>query len=510
MRWTLLGGLVPGLGLLAAGRKRSGRAVLALLAAPLVGAACYVVLHGGPGPAVLELKSWALVPAKLTRLAVGVAVLASIWILLALASHVSLLRRGRLQPWQAALASCVCAATAVAVAVPAGRGAQYALIQRDVLTSVFSATPVAVNTASAGARPRAVPSAAADPWRGTERVNVLLMGSDAGDDRIGLRPDSLILASIAPHSGDTVLFSLPRNLQGVPFPEGSPMHEVYPNGFRCYETRNGKRIPACLLNAVWTYGEAEKSRFGDDPKPGLTATEDAVEGIMGLRPDYYVMLNLAGFKEFVDAIGGVDVTVHKRLPIGGTGEDSRRRDYHVAVGGWIEPGRQELDGYHALWFARSRWSSDDYDRMRRQRCVIAAAAQQADPLTLVRRFPQVAAAIKGNFETDIPLAQLEAWADLALRVRSAGVRSLAFTDEVIDTSDPDIDHIHSLVRKALRPPARSASPAPSASGSSLPTATSPAAGGSSDVPPPQASGTPDPSPSTKPPVSVAQRVDDVC
>ena len=78
-------------------------------------------------------------------------------------------------------------------------------------------------------------SAMADPWAGTPRVNVLLLGSDAGADRTGVRTDSMMVASINTRTGDTVLFGLPRNLQNVPFPEHDPLHKLFPQGFNCGE-----------------------------------------------------------------------------------------------------------------------------------------------------------------------------------------------------------------------------------------------------------------------------------
>ena len=157
-------------------------------------------------------------------------------------------------------------------------------------------------------------------------------------------------------------------------------------------------------------------------------------------------VNLKGFQQFVDAIGGIRVNVTDRLPIGGNSTN------RTAVGGWIEPGKnKKLDGYHALWFARSRWSTDDFDRMRRQRCVIGAVVQQADPTTLVKQFPKIAAAAKDNMSTGIKQNALDAWVTLALRVKDAKVTSLPFDDTVVTSrQNPDFDLIQRLVRKALK------------------------------------------------------------
>ena len=74
-----------------------------------------------------------------------------------------------------------------------------------------------------------------------------MLGSDAGSDRTGMRTDTVIVASIDTKTGRTVLFSLPRNLQGVPFPAGTPQAAAYPNGYRCPDQ-------SCMLNALWQFG----------------------------------------------------------------------------------------------------------------------------------------------------------------------------------------------------------------------------------------------------------------
>jgi LCP family protein required for cell wall assembly len=263
--------------------------------------------------------------------------------------------------------------------------------------------------------------------------------------------------SIDTKSGDTVMFSLPRNLERVPFKEGSPGAEAFPDGYFCADH-------SCLLNAVWSWGEQNKDKFDDPETAGLQATEDAVEGTLGLSVDYYAMVNLQGFQDFVDAIGGVVVDVKERLPIGGNSRN-RRAD------GWIEKGdNQKLNGFEALWFARSRWSTDDYDRMRRQRCVIGAAADQADPVKLALGFPKLAKAAKDNMSTDIPQNELQAWVELGTRIKDAKVRSLPFDNNVIASrSDPDYDAIRNLVDDALEPPKKKAETTPTPGSSAAPT-----------------------------------------
>nr|WP_269329875.1 LCP family protein [Kineosporia babensis] len=286
-------------------------------------------------------------------------------------------------------------------------------------------------------------SSAADPWAGTDRVNVLLIGSDAGANRTGIRPDTLIVASIHPATGNTVLYSLPRSLQRVPFKEGTGGAEAWPDGYYCPERGPGAE---CMINAIWQWAETDGASYYSDVKnKGLRATEDAVTGTLGLEIDSYAMLNLEGFADFIDAIGGVRVNVYEKLPIGGNSNNK------VATGGWIEEGMdQKLNGHDALWFARSRWSTDDYDRMRRQRCTIAAVTEQADPVTIAANWTKIAKALQKNMQTGIPQDEIQAWVELATRVQKAKVTSLSFDNAAVGgtTVNPDFDLMREKVEKA--------------------------------------------------------------
>src|SRR5215203_4089812 len=116
------------------------------------------------------------------------------------------------------------------------------------------------------------------------RYNILLMGGDAGKNRIGLRPDSMTVASVDAETGRTVLISLPRNLERVPFPERSPMHKAYPQGYYCSDR-------SCMLNAVYAYGMAHRELYPGVQNPGAEATKEAVEGATGLRINYWVLVD---------------------------------------------------------------------------------------------------------------------------------------------------------------------------------------------------------------------------
>ena len=263
------------------------------------------------------------------------------------------------------------------------------------------------------------------------RYNVLLLGGDSGAGRWGLRPDSLTVASIDEETGRTVLIGLPRNLANFEFAKGSVMDEQFPDGFDC---------DGCYLNGVSTWAGDNTELFGDSKNPGIDATVMAVEGITGLKINYWAMVNLAGFRKLVDAVGGVTLDVRSRIPVGGLGRD---------VTGYIEPGKRKLNGTDTLWFARAREGSDDYSRMARQKCVMNALVTQVSPQSVVRNFGEIAKAGAAMLETDIPASELDRFIGLALKAKSQKISTLSLVPPMINTGDPDLDLIRDKVDEAI-------------------------------------------------------------
>ena len=263
------------------------------------------------------------------------------------------------------------------------------------------------------------------------RYNVLLMGGDSGVDRWGLRPDSLTVASIDAETGKTVLVSLPRNMQNFPFRRGSVMHEQFPQGFDCEH---------CMLNGVYTWALDNKELFGKAKNPGVDATIMAVEGITGLKINYWAMVNLKGFRNLVDAVGGVTLNVRSRIPIGGLGSD---------VYDYIEPGKQKLTGFQTQWYARAREGSDDYSRMARQKCIMGAMLDQLDPTVVLKNFQKIAQASSALLTTNIPASEVDRFIGLALKAKDQKVATLSIVPPMFDTYEPDAKLIRSKVAETV-------------------------------------------------------------
>jgi len=402
--------IVPGSAQLAVGRKKWIGAFAVTIWLVVIGGLGYLVWRARTDKAgAIDLITD---PDNLLYVRIGLVVLAVLWLVLFVdATRLASPRRIK---WPRAIAlTLVNVAVIGAVAGSAAYASQVLGVSRDVVKKVFSATETS------------------EPLHG--RYNILLLGSDSGPDRTGIRPDSMTVASIDTTTGRTVLVSLPRNLQNVPFPDDSPMHQVYPYGFNCGSE--------CLLNAVHTYAQNRTDLYPDAEDPGLEATIDAIEGATGLKINYWFMVNLKGFKSLIDAVGGVDIDVKTRIAMFGH-EDAWKNVY-------IEPGQQHLNGRKALWYARSRVQSDDYTRMGRQKCLLAAMLDQLTPTTVVTNAVDIGKSSKELLSGNMPQTELGQFAELALKARGEKIITVSLVPPEVDTTNPDFDAIRQMIQKAI-------------------------------------------------------------
>lgn len=462
---TLAATVVPGLGLLRTRARAFGVLLLGAAILLAVIAAVTVAKNGLVGSAL----SVGLSRSTLLTLVVTVLSFATLWclsILLtsALTRPAGISRDDRLASILVGLLCCLL------VIAPSAYAVRYLTIQRSVVAEVFAPSQSGTGTADPTVRVPVV--GADDPWKAVKRVNVLLVGSDAGADRVGVRPDSLMVASIRPATGDVSLIGVPRNLENAPIPATNPLSALYPDGWNCGDQ--------CLINGVWTLATDHPDLFPKDPSPGLRTTRDVVGAVLGIPIDYSIVIDLSGFKALVDAMGGVDINVKERVCIGCKVNSAGQI---VGTTGYIEVGPQHLDGYHALWYARSRALGDDFSRMRRQRCVVGALVSQVSPASMLLRYPALADVLKQDVHIDIPQNQLRAWVPLIEKIQKRGtIRSLALTNKVIDVTRPDYAKIRALVANATSDHPATSSTSTSTSPSTTPSGSS--SGTSSEPPAP--------------------------
>jgi LCP family protein required for cell wall assembly len=296
-----------------------------------------------------------------------------------------------------------------------------------------------------------VPEEAGPPWKQRGRLNVLLLGSDAGPGRGGLRTDTMIVATIDTRSRQAALFSVPRNLIQVPLPGGG-------------------QVFAQPLNGLFEWAVAHPEQFAGATAPGPTALKQTLGQLVGLPIDYYLMVDFRGFHDLVAAFGGVDLNVPEpvldRVSPYEQGADWVRIDLH--------PGRQHLDADQAFAYVRARTQSSDYSRIARQRCVLASLASRATPAKLLSSFGDLAATLRHDVTTDIPAKNLPALAELAAGVDASRVTSLGFVPPQFERardpagySIPDVARIRAAVAQVIGGHAAAAgAQAPTASGAS--------------------------------------------
>lgn len=229
-----------------------------------------------------------------------------------------------------------------------------------------------------------------------DRVNVLLLGIDRrGGTGWGHLTDTIIIVTVDPANKTAGMLSIPRDLQ-LPIPG---------NGEDRINTAN-----------VW--GETQGY-----PGGGPALLERTIESNFGIAIDYYVIIDFKGFEKIVDTLGGLDVDIPKAL------HDTKYPDplpgdpYHYTTIRF-DPGLQHLDGESALQYARSRMSTTDFDRAKRQQQLLLAIRSKALSLNLIPKLPTLAATMMNSVKTDITLDEMVELASWAPQIDMGNLKQL--------------------------------------------------------------------------------------
>ena len=440
--WWLVGMnfLLPGSAQVLAGNRRLGRLGIGATLALWVAAAVLLVsaLLWRTALITLFTNTWFLL---LVEMILGAYIV--LWIILTV-DTLRLVRFVRVRGWARAGIPILAVSLLVASSAVTVTAARYVDSARGAIGSIFGASG-----------PSQPPS---DGY-----YNILLLGGDDGKGRDSMRFDSISVVSINAETGQVARTGIPRDLAGWPFAADSPMRKLYPD----LHTGHGD------ANCGWGSGinqlnnELTVCHHGDElypdaksqgSTPAIEATRDAVEGITGLKIQYYVLMNYGGFAQLVDALGGVDITVTQKLPKGG-GPHYPGEPASKWAKGWIMPGKQHMNGNTAQWYARSRETTSDFDRVKRQAQLQEAILKQVTPANLMTRFQQVAAAGKNLLQTDIPPSMLGYFTDLGTKSKKLKSPSVVLSPQAgIDQFHPDIAYIHELVDKMLHPATKTPEP----------------------------------------------------
>lgn len=202
------------------------------------------------------------------------------------------------------------------------------------------------------------------------QVNILLLGSDQRPYESGLRTDTIILLTLNPDQGTANLTSFPRDLY------------VYIPGYTVQR-----------INTAFGYG-------------GFDMLALTMEYNFGVYPDHYVLVNLWSFVEVIDSLGGIEVQVANDL--------CDHRDDYGTYCAWA--GTQFMDGETALWYVRSRYTTNDLDRNRRQQEVLIGLFNKLLSVDGIRRARDLYEIYQDNVTTDMSFDQIITLSPLAAKL----------------------------------------------------------------------------------------------
>lgn len=248
-------------------------------------------------------------------------------------------------------------------------------------------------------------SAVSDPLKqdGKGHTNLLLLGvGGEGHDGENLT-DTIIVASIDPRNKRVAMLSIPRDLyvENETVGWGARINSIYEN----------------LIDA------------GETPEFAINEVISQVESVVGMDIHYYAKVDFTGFSSVVDALGGV--TVNVQSPIADLTYPAPTGSRATYEPFYLQAGTQELDGETALKYARSRHTTSDFDRARRQQELIEAIKDKALNLGILFKPNQIESlwsAISDNFETNLTMTEALRLADFAKKLESGSVSSQVLSD----------------------------------------------------------------------------------
>jgi polyisoprenyl-teichoic acid--peptidoglycan teichoic acid transferase len=247
-------------------------------------------------------------------------------------------------------------------------------------------------------------------YSGTKRLTILLLGIDQRPDEAARhepsRTDTMILLTVDPAARRAALISIPRDLEVA-----IPGHG------------NDK------INTAHFWGEV------DHPGSGPQLAMRTVEQNFGIPIDYYARVDFLAFIRLIDAIGGIVVDPARPIL-----DDAYPTETYGVQRIYLPAGPQWLDGVHALQYARSRHSENDFARQSRQRDVILAAERKALRPAMVLKLPQLVGILQQSVGTDIPLTQIPALGGLARLIPAQNITSIGITYDMV----VDVNHDGSL------------------------------------------------------------------
>ncbi len=359
-----------------------------------------------------------------------------------------------LTPLRARATTILAAALAIAIIVaPQLVAASLTVDARDAAATVFApvneggawvpdatAPPVASNdpdfaaeTPSPSTGASASPSASPSPTQAIPRVNVLLIGVDAGVGRSTFLTDSMIVASLDPVAKTVSMASIPRDMVDVPLPDG-----------RTFKQK---------INSLVSYANWNKGKF-----PGATDGESvlasAIGTLLNIKIDLWAEVNLGGFAYLVDSVGGINIKVTSQFC------DYRYKEYGIE-GFAISPGWWHMNGDQALAYARVRKAAgeSDFTRAARQQEVIAAIRDRIVRGGFLDNPGQFLKSAGQTVRTNISPSFIADWIDVATQVGRDDVFRIVIAHPLVKPGNdvrgsiqiPDVEAIRAMAATLFTP-----------------------------------------------------------
>lgn len=331
----------------------------------------------------------------------------------------------------------------------------------DTLRQVFDRTPISEPIAGPddgdggkGDEPVAAEEPVNRPeyrWDGTERINILLIGTDAHPSREAVLTDVVLVVSVDPVAETAVMISIPRDTGYLPMPDESLfVGGLFPDKV------NEIALRASLDPATWC------PDLADEPTAcGLRSLERSVGLYLGIEIHHYAMVDMAGFAELVDALGGLTLCLPGQLTdpeFDGTLGNLQRSEALV-----LPAGCHPYDGLDALAYARSRkgWIDmpdgervyqNDFSRNERQQKLLLALRAELAEGDLFFELPAVLRAIGRSVSTDVPRDQAGDLASLLPLITGPDIERvvLDYPEFVELPADPNANYLLLPRRDAIR------------------------------------------------------------
>ena len=213
---------------------------------------------------------------------------------------------------------------------------------------------------------------------GEHTVHVMILGVDQRADDVG-RSDTLMVATLDTESGKGALLSVPRDTRLA----------IDGHGYD-------------KANHAYAFG-------------GHALSMSTVENLLGVPMDHYLIINTSAFERIIDAIGGVDINVEKRMHYEDPWDDN---------GGLVidlYPGEQHMDGKKAIQYVRYRDGEGDIGRIGRQQKFMKAVLAKVISPEILPRLPKLVEEVSSAVKTDMSLTEMLDFAQRLKDIHDAGL-----------------------------------------------------------------------------------------